>query len=224
MSKLSRELRAVTFDRATTPVTDASSRDHSNPTSDRNDTGTIVGTSFNFQKWYGEKPLIYKPNSRSRYLCHGGIVFHWSSGQRPSICGEGYDRFIVIRCLGRSTKPIKDLLHEVKSFTPTKGRTTTEIYRSSIKDEDGQWLRQSIRPSRPMYTVSLDQQQEANQLGVGAEVALGVKATRIARNKSLISLAGLLKIIDGAAAQEVSGYDYSFHQTCQQSSGLQALD
>jgi chaperone BCS1 len=49
------------------------------------------------------------------------------------------------------------------------------------------------------------------QLEIGAKVTQGVKAVTVAHNKSLISLAGLLNIIDGAASQEVSGYYYSSH-------------
>jgi chaperone BCS1 len=76
------------------------------------------------------------------------------------MCSEGYDRVLKIRCFGRSTKPSKDLLHEVKGFGLNEGLKTNEVYRSSIKNESGQWLRQSVRPSRPMHTVSLNQQQK----------------------------------------------------------------
>jgi chaperone BCS1 len=77
------------------------------------------------------------------------------------MCGEGYDRVVKIRWFGRSTKRSKDLLHEVKGFRLNEGLKTTEVHRSSIKNESDQWLRQSVRPSRPMHTVSLDQQQKA---------------------------------------------------------------
>jgi len=51
------------------------------------------------------------------------------------MCGEGYDRAVRIRCLGRSTETIKKLLQDVKSFALTKGVTTTEVYRCSVKSE-----------------------------------------------------------------------------------------
>jgi hypothetical protein len=76
MSKLSRELRAVTFDRATTPVTNASRVYNNDLILDSCDTEPDAGTLFNFQKWYGEKPLIYKPNFRSSYFRHSGIIFY----------------------------------------------------------------------------------------------------------------------------------------------------
>lgn len=154
MTTLSRELRAVTFD--------PSSASGSNAARDREDELMLNGNGlFNFQRWYSRTPLVYKPNFKGKYFMHNGYLFHWLSGQRPSTCGTGSDQFIVVRCFGRSTKPIKDLLHEIKGFTLTKSAKTTEVYHSTMKGDSAQWHRQSVRPSRPITTVALGEQQKA---------------------------------------------------------------
>jgi chaperone BCS1 len=156
MTTLSRELKAVTFDSINVPEPN-SARDRQD---ERESDSSNVNGLFNFHAWYRKNPLIYKPNFNAKYFTHSGNLFNWCSNQRPSIVGGNLDRFIIIRCFGRSTKPIKDLLHEIKGFSLTNEHKTTEVYRSSLQSE-GQWLRQSIKPSRPMCTVSLDEQQKA---------------------------------------------------------------
>jgi chaperone BCS1 len=157
MTKFSRELKAVTFDSST------SNTFHDNEEKlKQTDGGDLPDTVslFNFQKWHSKNPLIYKPNFNTRYFAHNGHLFHWSSGRRTGAY-QGFDHFIVLRCFGRNAKPVKDLLHEIKDFTLTKEIKTTEVYRSSMNAEAGQWLRQSVKPSRPLCTVSLDEQQKA---------------------------------------------------------------
>jgi chaperone BCS1 len=160
MTKLSRELKAVTFDSASTPQTLCNHENTSNPCNG-SDVTDLDGL-FNFQKWYSNSPLVYKPNFSSKYFSYGGYWFHWSLHQRVATSGEGCDRVIALRCFGRSTKPIKNLLSIIKGFTLTQDNTKTEVYRSSVKSiaSGHQWLRQSVRPSRPMHTVCLDQQQK----------------------------------------------------------------
>jgi chaperone BCS1 len=161
MIKLSRKLKAVTFDSSST-LRSGTLHDNEDSLShiDEDDVSNTTGL-FNFHKWNSKSPLIYKPNFTSRYFSHNGHLFHWTSDRRASLCNQqSYDQFIVLRCFGRSAKPIKDLLHEIKGFTLTKEFKTTEVYRSSVKAEVGQWLRQSVRPSRPVRTVSLDEQQK----------------------------------------------------------------
>ncbi|KAF1969365.1 P-loop containing nucleoside triphosphate hydrolase protein [Bimuria novae-zelandiae CBS 107.79] len=67
------------------------------------------------------------------------------------------------RCVGRSTEPIKELLNHIKKWTLTKEHKMTSVYRPAPKKDrrDCAWDRQSCRPSRPMSTVSLDQEQKA---------------------------------------------------------------
>jgi chaperone BCS1 len=160
MTKLSRELKAVTFDPASTSQILFNHDKISYPCNEPDVTNE--DGLFNFQKWYSNNPLIYKPNFNSKYFSYGGCWFHWSTNQRTTISGRGYDRVIVLRCFGRSTTPIKNLLSDIKGSTLTQGNAKTEVYRSSVKSSapDHQWLRQSVRPSRPMHTVCLDEDQK----------------------------------------------------------------
>lgn len=157
MTTHGRNLKAVTYDPSSTNRIPTDSNDEDEP-ADENDGASGL---FNFRGWYNSNPILYKPNFSSNYFIHNGQCFHWSMDQRPSMCGEGKDQFIVIRCFGRSAKPIKDLLYAVRRHTTIRGQSTTQVYRSSRSGTgDVQWLRQSIRPSRPMSTVSLVQQQK----------------------------------------------------------------
>jgi chaperone BCS1 len=161
MTKRSRELRAVTFD-SSSPFTTLCNREDKTESARETEVLSVNGL-FNFQKWYTNNPLVYKPNFSSKYFSHNGRWFHWSTTQRANPCGNGYDRVVVIRCLGRSTEHIKDLLCSVKNFALMQENKTTEVYRSSANNSStggSQWIRQSVRPSRPMRTVSLDQQQK----------------------------------------------------------------
>jgi chaperone BCS1 len=159
MTEVGRELKAVTFDSAS-PFTLLSNEDCKM----FDESGLpSQNTLFNFQEWYSTRPLIFKPNFRGTYFWSHGNWFYWSTGQRENRCGEGYDRTIMIRCFGRSTKPIKNLLSSIKGFTLTKEIRTTQVFRNAIKPDDqgGYWLRQSVQPSRPMRTIALEQEQKA---------------------------------------------------------------
>ena len=61
--------------------------------------------------------------------------------------------------MGRSTKPVKDLIDHVKEWSAHKPNKTTEIMRAEIK-HGGYWHVQSNRPSRPISTVTLDEAQK----------------------------------------------------------------
>jgi chaperone BCS1 len=158
MTKVGTELKAVTSD-SDFPSKPLSDHDGEECESETPDVPNEKNALFNFQEWYSTIPLIYKPNSRGTYFLHHGRWFYWSTGQRENRCGVGYDQTISIRCLGRSTQPVKDLLSDVKGFTLTKEIRTTEVYRSALKpnDQGSHWVRQSVRVSRPMCTISLDQ-------------------------------------------------------------------
>ncbi|KAF1936202.1 hypothetical protein EJ02DRAFT_470627 [Clathrospora elynae] len=218
MTQLSRELRAVTFDQTTTSATSLARIRDSDPKSDECDVETGVVAPFNFQKWYCKTPLIYKPNFRGKYFRHSGRVFHWSNSQRASICGEGIDRSIVPRCFGCNTKPIKDLLHEIKGFSLTKEGSRTSlsfasaglfglnIYCVSLSEVglSGSHLT-TLFGNLPERCIILLEDIDSSGLrcegncssvrlyrGIDADLATGAKAVAEGQNQSLISLAGLL--------------------------------
>jgi chaperone BCS1 len=105
--------------------------------------------------------LIYQPNSNITYFAHRERWFSWSRHTRPNTFAEGHDRFIELRCLGRSTQPIKELLRDVQNHASTSALRMTEIFMPSRATEYSTWIRQSMRPSRPIDTVSLDEMQRS---------------------------------------------------------------
>ncbi|KAJ4293593.1 hypothetical protein N0V90_008876 [Kalmusia sp. IMI 367209] len=121
---------------------------------------------FNYEKWASNIPPRYEPNYGSDKFWHDGRIFTFarSKKEKPrSIWNNSETQFLSISCVGRSTEPIKELLNNVKRWTLTKEHKMTSVYRPAPKEErrDCAWDRQSCRPSRPISTVSLDQEQKA---------------------------------------------------------------
>jgi chaperone BCS1 len=121
---------------------------------------------FNYEKWASNIPPRYEPNFGSDKFWYAGRMFTFSRTKKEkprSIWNSSDTQFLVIQCVGRSTEPIKGLLNHIKRWTLTKEHKMTSVYRPAPKEErrDCAWDRQSCRPSRPMSTVSLDQEQKA---------------------------------------------------------------
>lgn len=121
---------------------------------------------FNYEKWASNIPPRYEPNFGSDKFWYEGRMFTFARTKKEkprSIWNSSDTQFLVIQCVGRSTEPIKELLNHIKRWTLTKEHKMTSVYRPAPKEErrDCAWDRQSCRPSRPMSTVSLDQEQKA---------------------------------------------------------------
>ncbi|OAL46911.1 BCS1-like ATPase-like protein [Pyrenochaeta sp. DS3sAY3a] len=117
---------------------------------------------FNFEKWAGNIPPRYEPNYGSDKFYHEGRYFQFSREKKENKWSSDDDESLVIRCYGRSTGPIKDLLNHVKRWTLSRENKMTSVYRAPAESHGSRmWNRQSCRPSRPMHTVSLDEQQKA---------------------------------------------------------------
>jgi chaperone BCS1 len=121
---------------------------------------------FNYEKWASTIPPQYEPNfGADRFWFQGRLFFFIRSRREKQVrmWGSGEDQFLDISCVGRSTEPIKELLNHIKKWTLKKDSRMTAINRPApMEDRKGYaWDRQSLRPSRPMSTVSLDQEQKA---------------------------------------------------------------
>lgn len=72
---------------------------------------------------------------------------------------------VRITVLGRSTKPIKDLILDARDRNLSKKSAKTTIRRPSPKEQRGRgrhaWNKVAVRPIRPMGTVVLDSTQKA---------------------------------------------------------------
>lgn len=118
---------------------------------------------FNFEKWAGNIPPRYEPNYGSDRFYHDGRYFQFSREKKENKWSSDDDESLVIRCYGRSTQPIKDLLNHIKKWTLSRENKMTSVYRAHSEPHSSRmWNRQSCRPSRPMHTVSLDQVQKAS--------------------------------------------------------------
>ncbi|KAF2106586.1 BCS1 N terminal-domain-containing protein [Lophiotrema nucula] len=160
MTKVSRDLKAVTK-----WVSAYEETDEERNASDED----VLDESgiFNFEKWASNIPPRYEPNFGSDEFHHEGRWFKFARTRREkqakSPWGASEDQVLDISCIGRSTEPIKELLNHIKRWTLTKDNKMTAINRPAPKEErkDYAWDRQSLRPSRPMSTVSLDQKEKA---------------------------------------------------------------
>ncbi|OCK75753.1 P-loop containing nucleoside triphosphate hydrolase protein [Lepidopterella palustris CBS 459.81] len=160
MSKISRSLKAVT--RLGTIYGDKG--DDSDDEEALDECGI-----FNFGKWAAKLPPRYEPYFGSHRFWHKNRLFIFDRSRRerqpsPWSPNRGDEELIQLTCVGRSTKPIKDLLNYIKSWSLEKEKAMTVIRRPAGKDRGrsaGYWDRVSSRPSRPMETVSLDPEQKA---------------------------------------------------------------
>ena len=66
---------------------------------------------------------------------------------------------LEIYCYARTAQPVKDLLGDIRQWKISKETAMTSVNRA-INNGGRYWSRQSCRPSRPLHTVSLDQQQK----------------------------------------------------------------
>jgi chaperone BCS1 len=154
MTELSRALKATTK-----PV--RSFDDDYDPDEDLSDVLDDSGL-FSYDKWAGNAPVSYEPNSGDDNFTHNGNHFHFTKEERDNKYMQRSEQSIVIRCTGRSTQPIKDLLSHVKDWSSKKLNNETCIYRSTSGRWAGtRWENQAVRPARPISTVSLDETQKA---------------------------------------------------------------
>ncbi|KAH8710245.1 BCS1 N terminal-domain-containing protein [Phaeosphaeriaceae sp. PMI808] len=121
---------------------------------------------FNFEKWAGNIPPRYEPNFGTDRFCYNGRTFYYLRQKlenKRNMYVQGFDQSLTIRCIGRSTQPIKNLLAHIKNWILSRENKMTSVFRPATKEDyrAGTWTRQSCRPSRPIDTVSLDQKQTA---------------------------------------------------------------
>ncbi|TKA65634.1 hypothetical protein B0A49_07176, partial [Cryomyces minteri] len=186
MSKISRSVKAVTY--RGSAWEEANEDDH--------DGGEVLDEAgiFNFSKWAARvpppvwstvRPIRIDSGStpgvtgctepyygRHRFWFQGKMFIFDRSRRAASSSQYQYGRpsdeeLIELTCVGRSTKPIRDLLDYVKIWSLDKEKALTVIRRPVNKERSrygGVWSRVSSRPSRPMETVVLEPEQKARVL------------------------------------------------------------
>jgi mitochondrial chaperone BCS1 len=130
---------------------------------------------FNFNNWAAKAPPRYEPHTSSGLFWHKGVSGHgnYFSFTRSSEHVPGgwmgmmvqEQEKLTLTVLGRSTKPLKELIVEMRDRHLVHRTSMTVIRRPSPKEQRGRgrhaWNRVATRPSRPMATVVLDDVQKA---------------------------------------------------------------
>jgi chaperone BCS1 len=116
---------------------------------------------FNYEQWANNISPRYEPSYGNDEFYHQKRYFRFSRHTDKGDLGNTLKEYVIIRCYGRSTKPIKDLLEHIKRWTLSKESKMTGVYRAVGSSYDRYWNRQALRPSRPLHTVSLDRQQKS---------------------------------------------------------------
>jgi len=126
---------------------------------------------FDYNRWAARTPPRYEPYYGDHYLWHHGTFFMFRREKRQTLSlssalrlgNDGDDDVIQLDCIGRSVEPLRDLLRTVKLWSLQRHRNTTTIRHPTPKDRarfSGAWSRTFNRPSRPMDTVILDNEQK----------------------------------------------------------------
>lgn len=156
MTEVSRDLKASSRKpRARSDDSDSSDSEDEPEDEDVLDEAGI----FNYDKWNGTTPVYYEPNLGDDSFTHNGHYFQFKKDQQENKYAERIEYFLVLRCMGRSTDPIKELIAHVKDWSSKKPNSMTDIYRAESK-HGGYWQVQATRPSRPISTVTLDAAQK----------------------------------------------------------------
>jgi chaperone BCS1 len=118
---------------------------------------------FNFITWAARSPLKYYPYSSAGIFFHKGYHFRIVRERlqgRYSYTQES----LHIMVLWPSTKPARALIEEAREFCVSESISSRSIYRPMVntdRQRTYQWHIATTRPSRPLSTVVLDDQQKA---------------------------------------------------------------
>lgn len=131
-------------------------------------------TLFNFSNWDAKIPPRFEPYFGHHRFWHKRRLFFFerelkqviASGWAGSTFKE--DETITLTCIGRSTRPIKNLILECRERYLERENSRTVVRRPSPKESRVRgrnvWTRVATRPSRPMETVVLNHDEKARIL------------------------------------------------------------
>lgn len=130
-----------------------------------------VAGLFDYKKWSARTPPRYEPYYGRHLLWHAGQPFLLRRSRRPanqsmtlSYPGtESTEDTLQLDCLGRSPRPIKSLLRDIKASSIARKRHSTTIRHPTPRERarwGGAWSKTASRPSRPLSTVILAADQK----------------------------------------------------------------
>jgi chaperone BCS1 len=110
-------------------------------------------------------PPRYQPNFGSDQFRYNGrifFLFRQKLNSNITVHEGGVEQRLVIRCVGRSTQPVKDLLLHAKIWKLARENKMTNIFRPALRGDylPIKWSRSTCRPIRSLDTVDLDSQQK----------------------------------------------------------------
>ena len=126
---------------------------------------------FNFTDWSARAPPMYEPHESSGWFRHNGYWFKISR-DNDRLQGEYSQSVrerekIQIMVLWRSAKPIKRLIDDARERWLSRYAASTKIRRPAPKEQRSSysaWRTITMRPTRPMSTVVLDDEQKVGIL------------------------------------------------------------
>ncbi|KAH6621876.1 P-loop containing nucleoside triphosphate hydrolase protein [Boeremia exigua] len=101
----------------------------------------------------------YEPSYGSDDFYHEGRHFKVVRSTMKDETGQYQKETLEVYCYARTAQPVKDLLAHIRLWKIGQEVAMTSVNRA-VSNGGRYWSRQSCRPSRPMHTVSLDQQQK----------------------------------------------------------------
>ena len=127
-------------------------------------------TYLNFSNWDSKVPPKFQPYFGTHRFRFGGKYFELSR-QPKQVATNGWggtvfreEEVLRLTCIGRSTQPLKDLISECQAQYFAKQSSKTCIKRPAVKEQRSRgrypWTKVTTRPSRPMDTVVLANDQK----------------------------------------------------------------
>lgn len=124
----------------------------------------------NYSNWDAKVPPRFQPSFGTHIFWHKGMLFHFKREEKQ-VMGSGWgasmvrdDENVTLACVGRSTQPIKNLIKDARDHYLDKEKSCTTVRRPCPKEHRSRgrnlWMKVATRPSRPMHTVVLEQEQK----------------------------------------------------------------
>lgn len=128
------------------------------------------GTLLNFKNWDSKIPPRFQPHYGNHRFWHNGALFELKREAKEKLTSNPWSSYVKeeetlrLTCIGRSTEPIKDLIKVCQETYFAKKDSLTVVRRPATKEMRlrgrNPWNKVATRPSRPMDTVVLDNDEK----------------------------------------------------------------
>jgi len=121
---------------------------------------------FNYGSWQANIPPRYEVFSGTHRIRHKGRYFAVSrqekNQQSAGYWNDASQEYLEISCVSWTTAPIKSLIQDIKLGSTNNKKDMTSVRNAPSTDRwnGSGWSRPRSRPSRPLNTVILDEEQK----------------------------------------------------------------